>query len=839
MITPWNALTKKRRQLRCLFNSGLELSKLPSNHTFYALLHGDLMRTPIWRAARVIHNHTWPQPCRFIVGRRFPLLPRRTFHSSLSQRREDDPASTPEATWNHIAETGTPISDPYDSTQEVESGPEGGIGAPQKPPRPTDRSYYGSGIKRANRGINKKKEIPPFHIPQWFMDRNVILRESCIRKVNEAGIGSPAQHHPTKAPNKEGSVMPTTSNSISDVETKDSETTADENSSAPTPDLDDEGLPLGDQIVAEISTLVSAGLQVPTREYSHNWTSPKPHLVLHCPKDGGTPYLDKLVKGMMGSHATDLIKLDAQDLAQIGSDYLEDPNRVSQSGSLSLLGYDAHLMATSGGAEWIEDPEDVEEDDEAEDEDDRGRPKPISFPKSSIAITPLASFAGIMSKIPRILSSSPQQPSSSSRSVRVVSPPTEKDLKMGIFIETLIDACEIKRRFQLKGESDHSTNISMSEDQAPPKDVSVEQATENEPFTTASSESRSLIIHIEDYPEINATFSGGKVLDKVHEIVQRRRKEGQKILIIGTTSSRDLIPSISEAGFKSVQSQQERGPTRTIVTPLNVPESKLESDIKCRTRLINQRNLQDMLRRLTTDPALVSNLVAHEELELASSAVFLSEMDLSVWSLDRVHRAATTALGSLTDGAEMTTKHIEDALALIELSDSKKFEWAAKESEMEKAGKDSRSLNSIKLGATMSSDESEQRMKRLRRTCNKHEKKLLNGVVDPESIRTTFADVRAPPATIDALKNLTSLSLVRPDAFTYGVLATDRIPGLLLYGPPGTGKTLLAKAVAKESGATVLEVSGSGKHFETYCYYLLLTAHRCVRYVCWRGREKH
>lgn len=81
--------------------------------------------------------------------------------------------------------------------------------------------------------------------------------------------------------------------------------------------------------------------------------------------------------------------------------------------------------------------------------------------------------------------------------------------------------------------------------------------------------------------------------------------------------------------------------------------------------------------------------------------------------------------------------------------------------------------------------------------------------MDAPSIRTTFDEVHAPPETIEALKNLTSLSLLRPEAFTYGVLATDKIPGLLLYGPPGTGKTLLAKAVAKESGATVLEVSGS------------------------------
>lgn len=104
----------------------------------------------------------------------------------------------------------------------------------------------------------------------------------------------------------------------------------------------------------------------------------------------------------------------------------------------------------------------------------------------------------------------------------------------------------------------------------------------------------------------------------------------------------------------------------------------------------------------------------------------------------------------------------------------------------------------------------------LRKTCNTHEKKLLNGVVDAKSIRTTFSDVHVPPETIDALKTLTSLSLIRPEAFTYGVLATDKIPGLLLYGPPGTGKTLLAKAVARESGATVLEVSGS----EVYDMYV-------------------
>ena len=77
------------------------------------------------------------------------------------------------------------------------------------------------------------------------------------------------------------------------------------------------------------------------------------------------------------------------------------------------------------------------------------------------------------------------------------------------------------------------------------------------------------------------------------------------------------------------------------------------------------------------------------------------------------------------------------------------------------------------------------------------------------SITTTFSGVRAPVSTIECLRTLTTLALVRPDAFTYGVLASNKVLGILLYGPPGTGKTHLAKAVAKESGATMLEISGA------------------------------
>ncbi|KAI0030603.1 P-loop containing nucleoside triphosphate hydrolase protein, partial [Vararia minispora EC-137] len=71
-------------------------------------------------------------------------------------------------------------------------------------------------------------------------------------------------------------------------------------------------------------------------------------------------------------------------------------------------------------------------------------------------------------------------------------------------------------------------------------------------------------------------------------------------------------------------------------------------------------------------------------------------------------------------------------------------------------------------------------------------------------IATTFADVHLPANTIDTIRTLVSLPLLRPDAFAYGILREQGMRGSLLFGPPGTGKTHVVRALAREAGAHML-----------------------------------
>jgi len=71
---------------------------------------------------------------------------------------------------------------------------------------------------------------------------------------------------------------------------------------------------------------------------------------------------------------------------------------------------------------------------------------------------------------------------------------------------------------------------------------------------------------------------------------------------------------------------------------------------------------------------------------------------------------------------------------------------------------------------------------------------------------TTYADVGGLDQAIAVLRETVELPLKHPEVLRRLGVAPHR--GVLLYGPPGCGKTLLARAVAHESEASFLPVSG-------------------------------
>src|ERR671921_344668 len=71
---------------------------------------------------------------------------------------------------------------------------------------------------------------------------------------------------------------------------------------------------------------------------------------------------------------------------------------------------------------------------------------------------------------------------------------------------------------------------------------------------------------------------------------------------------------------------------------------------------------------------------------------------------------------------------------------------------------------------------------------------------------TRYEDVGGMRETIDLIREAVELPITHPEIFRRLHIRPHK--GILFYGPPGTGKTLLARAVANESGAHFIAVSG-------------------------------
>ncbi|CAO1604452.1 hypothetical protein XANCAGTX0491_008009 [Xanthoria calcicola] len=728
------------------------------------------MRSLTCRAVSAVPDITSRPSCPLLYGRLRPYAsPRRRFCTSSKLLSADNSTPTPGIPYDHSSNSPSyparPASNPIPEQQNT------GDGDP-RPAKPVDKAHYGSASRRAGRNIKKPAEVPPCHLPRRFLEKNVTVgyREAVdeLRASKQSAVDKKVAWDTPRADWR-------------------------------FPDYSEAEQLVFEQIdlryphvLHEISLMVRAGLEPPAASHADAPFSAKQHLLLHCPREGSTHTLNSLVINLVLSYSADLIRIDAQDIAEIGGDYLDEPG-LPPNESLSTLSYEVHTGLHEGKS-TVQDLTTEEENEVGEEEEESHPRRPLPVVKAVMVNNITDLFRGKTTPFTE------QQPSLQIGQPTVIADNTRK-LKLETFVDTLLRACSTKRAME-RVEGDSSDTNDPIHRSAEHRGIHDDSATT---MKTPPIIPPPVIVLVNDYPEIYNTYNGGRVMDSLHDALYERRKEGQRYLLIGTCAARNHPLASSRPGDLDKLWEFDTGPTRTIIVPTTEEMEKFfKIDHADRTKAINIRHLQDMIRRLASDPKQVSNVVSESNLKITLEAMHGNLVD-RVWSADQIHQVATLAIGCMAlDKKDLSVTHIKKAMFIAWKGIAVRRDWISEEKKKREKGEKGHFQRMNKK--EMSSEASQAK---LRSNCNKHEARLLHGVVDPNSIRTSFADVCAPKDTIETLKTLTSLSLLRPDAFTYGVLATDKITGVLLYGPPGTGKTMLARAVAKESAATVLEVSGA------------------------------
>jgi DNA polymerase III delta prime subunit len=634
-------------------------------------------------------------------------------------------------------------------------------------------------------------------------------------------------------------------------------------------------------IETEASARAAMGLSAQAgASSSHAATRSDIHL--HCPDSNAHDQMDQYVRDIATVLHADLIRLDANDLADLTDEYVGGSS--DSPGSFSTLGYDVYDGAAATGVSIrggrSGENMDPDEFDEQEDEDEDVDPQSMdlghfgNFDELRKALgdkrhdinKALGNFgiAGVSVALPG--GGNPFAPPRPVPTHSKRSEPSEyitwDDARLSALLRSVLDAPSKARTARLGKPSETadaqpgfaaSVQGEQGENSMPwpvraggmvgeivekmqspvagsgsSNTIPAVELKDDTPdqSRSANGKRKRTIVQIRDLKDILANRLGESIVKRLVRIVQRRRRDGEEVLVIGTTAADvdgpldSLLDTYDDSPFRLIvvpplfgMSATERHAYQSsaLMPPLR---SIYQAPSYDRIANINMRHITGMLNRLGHRSLRTSALEASFKKLTLPGTHILSE---KVLPQEQVQRLVLTAIGLSQSHAKadaITPIHIALATAILARADHAVHSWTSFRDTQQFGKAAGKGIPFGKNGPGAGTSAAEQnpgqaRIESIKKDCNAHETRLLAGVVDPQNIKTGFNDVHATPESIEALKSMTTLSLMRPDAFSYGVLASDRLTGLLLYGPPGTGKTLLAKAVAKESGATVLEVSGA------------------------------
>lgn len=330
--------------------------------------------------------------------------------------------------------------------------------------------------------------------------------------------------------------------------------------------------------LAEIRANMAACLSTPRSSAGDSFSSAKTNLILHSPAAEHEKLMDTCVHEVAAELQADLITLNAQDLGRLAGDYLGEAPEPSLR-SIRYLGYDTYRMTNS--LQVI-----MDDMMETADEDSEANPFfPMELAPSGLRAVYL-SASRALTNIHNIRSTpfgaaaafTPHDANNN-----VIGDETNRaqkqneqqleDLKIANLLEALIDANEAKQNRGLLDDGSKKT-LDSRQDQtravvkepaffdysvssegavlelnsALPASAGVDISMEIRLGSVSQIKYTAVkpkIIYVKDFKELNATHYGSRVVQKLEELVRKRRLSGESIMIIGSTCSRDLTPELT------------------------------------------------------------------------------------------------------------------------------------------------------------------------------------------------------------------------------------------------------------------------------------------------------
>jgi len=442
----------------------------------------------------------------------------------------------------------------------------------------------------------------------------------------------------------------------------------------------------------ELEAHLSAALLVQPSNLQDNLAARKTHIHLQCPRRGAVYFLDELVENAAKVLEADVVRLDGQDVDELLETIIETPSPEMNMGHPQIL-------FTNIMRDHLKDGDQREEINAEEEAEEMEEEEDGSEDAAEFRIPP-----DMPMRLFRLFAPRPMYPSLHSSS-RSSAPKEDTETKVSTYLDLLVSAPMEKRKLLNKRNSRPGES--------------------HMPSQTLTDSTRS-IVYLRDFRSIVDTPRGQIAHQALLNVIHNRRRLGEKIVLVVS----DDLPS-DNVTSTSIGTQYYH--VIKIPPPLtDADKSVLQVDREARTREINLRSIQSAIRQRSCSPSTEFECPVGIHLDNAATSS-IHGLDKEVWELDKVQRVASIAMGNHgrwlaenkpTHAVPITLADIAQAVDDVLKADKERTERKQEHKAARETMDPTEPLRDVKR-------ENPQLSPINTKDCNKHEQKLLGGVIDP------------------------------------------------------------------------------------------------------------